>query len=547
MLCSLLAGLVGPAGEHVVHSRCSRSGTCSEELQAAMTACSAVEECAVTLAPPSSDFDLEQAGPLRLTGAVRFTLDGQGARLRMVRADVGFMRATGCVRPRVMRLGIWAARPAFTFGTVRPSRVPGWVQLRVNGSEYPPALWSGEAVALHQVEPLPPFAPARDGADWIGPPLALVPGGGGVRFRDLGFGLPVGAGVVLRHTLEFTRRMLDTLVFASCRDVAVQAVTITSSPGMGVLAWNCTGVQLEGVRNVPSGTRAPMAGNADAMHLASCRGRVRIAGCVGDRQGDDGLNVHGQYAVVRSSGPGGRLIAGPHDNVDGTGWDSLFARPAFSVGDTVSVLRAAGLTEVLRGTVLRVHHGATVDMTLSGDASAAAPGDVVVSLDAQPSQLLIERSNFTGSRASGIVLLADNVVVDQARIEGVSAAAVAIGGYFSAFGEAPLGSNITVLNTRIAGNGRGHRTVSGGHWGGGGGGVVLAPISAAPNATRLHLGIAVRRSTVLSEAGPAVAATAVTGLVVEDNTLCASNFSGSPVQCQECLHVSERNNSCILH
>ena len=149
---------------------------------------------------------------------------------------------------------------------------------------------------------------------------------------------------------------------------------------MGVLAHDCTDVRLQRVRNQPpdadkelasrkdNSSRAllqhrrlhtpgwPLAGNADAIHLASCRGTVVVQDCVAERQGDDGLNIHSQYAVVQAvlsstqdvHGSGSYEVSvGQHANADNTSWGCLFARPVF---------RGAHLPDRLRGAVQATHH-----------------------------------------------------------------------------------------------------------------------------------------------------------------------------------------------
>ena len=98
----------------------------------------------------------------------------------------------------------------------------------------------------------------------------------------------------MRHMLEFSKPQLDTIVVRQSSDVVLTDVTIHASPGMAVLAHDCTNVHLERVINTPESAGLPLAGNADALHLASCRGAVTVRGCVADRHGDDGLNIHGQ-------------------------------------------------------------------------------------------------------------------------------------------------------------------------------------------------------------------------------------------------------------
>ena len=163
--------------------------------------------------------------------------------------------------------------------------------------------WTSKVDALHEVDDRS-LQPLANGMDWIyqGHPdqqinLTANAAEGTVSFRDQGFGFATGTGVLLRHVLEFSRPELDSIVVAGCAEVLVHAVTVHTSPGMAVLIFNSTNVLLEEVVNIPAGGM-PLAGNADAMHVASCRGTVAVKNCVANGQGDDGLNIHSQYAEV---------------------------------------------------------------------------------------------------------------------------------------------------------------------------------------------------------------------------------------------------------
>ena len=77
----------------------------------------------------------------------------------------------------------------------------------------------------------------------------------------------------------------------------VQNVTFYSGIGMGVIAQNCDGVELDrfNVRN-PEGRHYSI--NADATHFVHCRGRIHIHDCFFEGQLDDALNVHSIYLSI---------------------------------------------------------------------------------------------------------------------------------------------------------------------------------------------------------------------------------------------------------
>eukprot|EP01050_Picozoa_sp_SAG11_P017905 SAG11_NODE_2634_length_3150_cov_44.903966_4_plen_484_part_00 len=419
----LLLGAATASGSAVqLHVSCSAAGDCSARLQSMLDACAAAPPgllpCTISFVPPNSNFRMEQPAAVRAAGVRQLALAGNGANLQLP-GDAPFLDARYCTGITVANLTLAATRPAFTYGVVgsaRASGSDGRVVLHVDMARYPmgaaaPA-WTQRVDALHTVDPAT-FEPAPNGVDWIYNgatelQLRVDTAASTVSFLDRGFGLQPGDGVVLRHMLEFSRPRptagaprLDSLVFEHCTDVVVRDVTIHNSPGMGVLAWDSTGVRLEGVRNCPPSAALPLASNADAMHLASCRGEVAVRNCQADRQGDDGLNIHSQYAIVSSvlapAADSVVVTASHHLNADKTSWGVTFASPVFRVNDTVMVRRSTGLEILLRAVITRVQGstaappllltlrgtGGAVTGVVSGGSSVAV-GDVIESLSAVP-------------------------------------------------------------------------------------------------------------------------------------------------------------------
>jgi hypothetical protein len=448
------------ADEHrrvlVVHSSCSAAGDCSARLQAAFTEClsttlqgASSQLCEVQLVPPGAVFRLEQSSPVNVSGSrAQIALRGEGARLEL-HGDAPFL-AVDCIPSgggrgvSLSNFTLAATRPAFTYGVVSAA-VPGsHFNLSVDFSVYPMELpWTRRVDTIHQVSP-ETLEPSLNGMDWIYQgklseelELRVDAQASTVSFADYAaarhnqpfqsFGLQVGNGVVLRHMLEFTKPQLDSIVLLSCSNVTVSGVTIHNSPGMGILAHDCTNVTLRRVHNVPQFSHFPLAGNADAMHLASCRGEVTVDDCVCNRQGDDGLNIHSQLAVVQqvdqdSEAGGFRLRVGPNANADNTSWGCVFARPVFRAGDTLAVrsLRSE-LSVILTGAIEHVETttngmvltvGAPRDnagnqtqtSVLATRSQLVSVGDLVIPLSAMPSKVVVTGNVISNSRASGIIL-----------------------------------------------------------------------------------------------------------------------------------------------
>ena len=346
----------------IIRSSCSATGDCSAQMQAALTACHAVHACAIQFAPPRATFHLEQTVAVTASRVDGLTLNGNGATF-VLDGHAPFIYAANCTNVTLANFTLTAARPSFTYGVVRSSTERQRVNLSVdmNVFGFGPSAggasdWRRSVDCLHQVDPHPPFAPTVNGIDWIyratstaGPALAVDVdrGTSTVAFADRSFELRVGDGVVLRHSLEFSHPHFDAIVVDRCAGVAVRNVEIQSSVGMALLAHDCTDVDLVGVVTRPSKAAPQLAANADFIHIASCRGTVRIRGCRGIQQGDDGVNVHSQYALIQSLSPGAvagststDVIVAPHANADNSSWGTLFSSPVFRVGASKKPRRA---------------------------------------------------------------------------------------------------------------------------------------------------------------------------------------------------------------
>lgn len=80
-------------------------------------------------------------------------------------------------------------------------------------------------------------------------------------------------------------------------NTVIRDVTIHSAPGMGITAQQAKDILVERLSVVPS-VGEHLSTNTDATHFASCRGKLRLDGCVFEGQGDDSINVHTYYYTV---------------------------------------------------------------------------------------------------------------------------------------------------------------------------------------------------------------------------------------------------------
>ena len=80
-----------------------------------------------------------------------------------------------------------------------------------------------------------------------------------------------------------------------------------------------------------------MSATADALHFMSTRGKIDIHAAHCEGQGDDNMNVHGNYITVLDAvlGTNSTWVAYRRDH--GAGW--VTSLPVFLVGDSVQLVR----------------------------------------------------------------------------------------------------------------------------------------------------------------------------------------------------------------
>lgn len=94
-------------------------------------------------------------------------------------------------------------------------------------------------------------------------------------------------------------RAAPGIAINACADVALEDIDLYHACGMGVIAEKSRDLRLFRVRaRVPENSGRMVSLNADALHFVNCAGHVEVTECVSDRQLDDALNIHGNYAFV---------------------------------------------------------------------------------------------------------------------------------------------------------------------------------------------------------------------------------------------------------
>ncbi|MBQ8811663.1 MAG: hypothetical protein IJZ70_05085 [Bacteroidales bacterium] len=108
------------------------------------------------------------------------------------------------------------------------------------------------------------------------------------------------------NRLALYHRLYGGSIFTltDCSDVVLSDIDIYHSPGMGAFAVQSEDICLDDFNVIvrPDSGRC-FSSVADALHFSQCRGKIVVRNSSFGGQGDDALNVHGRYYLVRSVSP----------------------------------------------------------------------------------------------------------------------------------------------------------------------------------------------------------------------------------------------------
>lgn len=121
----------------------------------------------------------------------------------------------------------------------------------------------------------------------------------------------------------------------------IEGVTVHYAEGMGLLAQNCTDIELDGFGVHLRGVDDPrcFTTQADATHFSGCRGRIVSRNGLYEAMMDDAINVHGTYLKVVER-LDDRTLVGRY--MHGQSWGFAWG----ARGEEVQVVRAATMDRV---------------------------------------------------------------------------------------------------------------------------------------------------------------------------------------------------------
>ncbi|HOF17554.1 MAG TPA: right-handed parallel beta-helix repeat-containing protein, partial [Phycisphaerae bacterium] len=208
---------------------------------------------------------------------------------------------------------------------------------------------------------------------------------------------------------------------AGNEDLTFEDVTVHQCPGHAFAGYGCErGFRLSRVKiQRRPGSNHLTSATADGAHFGNCRGDILVEDCDFSHQGDDSINIHADWFMIR------RRVDARTVHMTPRLFNPLFR---MDVGDELTFCRGADLDPYAETRLAdwRVDESArvvvlTVDRDLPED---LAEGDCIANETRSSRGFLIRNNYFHDHRARGILLQAKDGLVEGNRISRVMGCAL---------------------------------------------------------------------------------------------------------------------------
>lgn len=330
-----------------------------------------------------------------------------------------------------------------------------------------------------------------------------------------------------------TRHIPHGIVPQGCTDLVLEDVRLYSGTTFGFFETNCsnsTYINCKVDRRplsseiVERGVRRMRSINADGFHSKHATIGPKYIGCLARYNGDDGIAINGDYHVITASIGNKLIVVGKAGNT-----------PNLTVGDKAELVSYSGerikdatITEIAAGPSLSSEEKQFLqNQTFYGGAANTykASNVYIITIDRSvdlPMGSLIASSNRIGNgfevkdctmgpnRSRGIIIKASDGIITGNKLVGNRGHAIKLAPEY-VWLEAGSGSNITVSDNEIS---ECHSAAIAVYADGGNG--ATAPAGA-------HKNINITGNIISGSTNPAIALTSIRGLVLENNTIVATN------------------------
>lgn len=332
---------------------------------------------------------------------------------------------------------------------------------------------------------------------------------------------------------QHTRHIPHAIVPDGCTGLVLKDVRLYSGTTFGFFEQNCSGSSYINCRIerrplaseiAERGVRRLRSINADGFHSKHATLGPKYLGCVARYMGDDGIAINGDYHVITASDGNILTVVGKAGNV-----------PNLKVGDSAELVSYNGeriedalITEITAGSSLTseekqflqnqtFYGGATNTYKairvwhVTLDRPVDLPmGSVIASANRIGNGFEVKSCTIGPNRSRGILVKASDGIISGNTLVGNRLDAIKLSPEY-VWLEAGSGSNVTIADNMISDCYSAAIAVSA--YGGNG---KTAPAGA-------HKNITVTGNTITGSTNPAIALTSIRGLVIENNTIEATN------------------------
>ncbi len=306
-------------------------------------------------------------------------------------------------------------------------------------------------------------------------------------------------------------------------DITLENITIYSCPGMGFGFFSAErGFRLSGCRIMQKpGAQRLISATADGAHFGRTLGDIIVEDCDFSGQGDDSLNIHGNYLPITSKANARTVI------LKAANYDII--RP----GDELKFVKSGNLAEYARYRVTQVSPGpdnASQTVTVNSDLSISlAAGDFVINLQRTSPRFLVRRNFFHHHRARGMLIQSRDGLVENNRVKDVTMAGMHLTADSYLFFEGPGCENVTVRKNTFEGCNYNRIGTVGPNSRQMGCLNLVADVQSGISDYPVHKNVLIEGNTIINTIGLAILVASSDGVTVHNNTINGSNMQSFDV------------------
>ena len=260
---------------------------------------------------------------------------------------------------------------------------------------------------------------------------------------------------------------------------------------------------------------------ADGAHFARTLGDIIVEDCDFSGQGDDSLNIHGNYVTITSKTTARTVIL------------NAASFHIFRSGDELKFVKPENLTEYARYKVTQVSPGpdnASQTVTVDSDLSSTlAAGDFVINLQRISPRFLIRRNFFHQHRARGMLIQSRDGIVENNRVKDVTMAGMVLTADSHTFFEGPGCENVIVRGNTFEGCNYNRIGTVGPNSRHIGCLNLMADVRSGISDYPVHKNVLIEGNTIINTAGLAILVASSDGVIVRNNTINGSNMQSFDV------------------